>query len=281
MGFSDQTSDWPAFGSLQATCSRIRDEVPTLEYAGCYLRLLALQASREAPHTVVNPHRHSHYELIWILAGRGRARTAPGSPLLPGTVVLHAPQTLHAWENGPASLLRIGLAFTLDRPIAVRPSATWPIRPALVEEMRLLVTDAAGKGAGRLERVRARLVLLVAEGLALLDLPDDRPRRQAAEGLSLASLIDRFLADNLEQPLSLGDVAVQARMSVPTLTRQYRRERGCSVMAQLQHLRMREAKRLLAAGGVPVKVVAQRVGFGDCSYFCRCFRRAFGRSPTA
>jgi AraC-like DNA-binding protein len=281
MVIADHAGDgWPSLAVMESACRRVRDELPVVEYAGRSLRLLGLHVGRESPHRVVNPHRHSHHELIWILAGSGRSRTAPGGPLGPGTVILHPPQVLHAWENGPAPMLRASLVFTLDRPVPIHPFAAWPLRPALVEEFRLLLTEADSPHAGRVERLRARLVLLLADGLALLDLPDDRrPSRRRVEGLSLAGLVDRFLADNLEQPLGLDDVAVQVRMSVPTLTRQYRRERGCSVMLQLRRLRLREARRLLAARGMTVGEVARRVGFGDCSYFCRCFRRAFGRTP--
>ncbi|MBF0244254.1 MAG: helix-turn-helix transcriptional regulator [Planctomycetes bacterium] len=68
-------------------------------------------------------------------------------------------------------------------------------------------------------------------------------------------------------------------VSVPTLTRRFRSETGVSVMERLQDLRMRRAVELLMEGRLSIKQVGASVGIREGSYFCRCFRQAFGCSP--
>lgn len=135
---------------------------------------------------------------------------------------------------------------------------------------------------GRPERLSARLILLLAPILGLLDLPDHRESRAVDaddESLEFAGFVERFLADNLAEPLNLEDVAAQFNVSVPTLTRRFHLQSGLSVMARLQAMRMQQAVDLLRTTPMSVKEVGMAVGLPEPSYFCRCFRRVYGTSP--
>ncbi len=161
-------------------------------------------------------------------------------------------------------------------------STCWSRSATLGGDVAALLADVRSATPGRRERLAARLVLILAPVLALLDLPDrapaDEPDPIQASG-GIATFVERFLADDLGSPLALRDVAAQVNISVLSLTRRYRRETGVSVMTRLLDLRMRRAAELLQAGEVSVKGAGIAVGISDASYFCRCFRRAFGRSP--
>jgi len=95
----------------------------------------------------------------------------------------------------------------------------------------------------------------------------------------LTLFVEQFLTDNLTEPLALNDVAAQLNISVPTLTRRFRAAADCSVMDRLHSLRINRAADLLRQGELSVKQVAAAVGIPEPSYFCRCFRHAFGTSP--
>jgi AraC-like DNA-binding protein len=63
------------------------------------------------------------------------------------------------------------------------------------------------------------------------------------------------------------------------LTRLFQREFGTSPHAYLVRLRLRAARRLLAAGHTPAQVAAE-VGFADQSHLGRWFRRAYRMTPA-
>ncbi len=275
--------EWPSVRELEAGCAALAAAVPGFAYGGCQFTLLSCHADRMPAGTVIKPHRHSYYEAILILAGTGHDAAALGRPLESGTLQLHGPGDLHAWSAPRSALLRLGWCFEVQPAVPARLPGAWPVNPEIDRDLQALLAEAASALPGRRERLAARLVLLLAPALARLDLPE-RPGpavspATAPRASGIASFVERFLADNLAEPLTLEDVAAQLNLSVPTLTRRFRQETGESVMARLQGLRLRHAADLLRAGAASVKEVGAAVGIPAPSYFCRCFRRAFGQSP--
>ena len=273
---------WPPVRELEDRCALLAAAVPTFAYGGCCFTFLSCRADRSPPGTVIKPHRHSYYEIILILDGEAQETLAPGQTLGAGTLQLHGPGEPHAWRTSNHELLRLGLCFTVQPAVAVRRPTAWPAHPAWTGAVRELLAETVTATPGRRERLGARLVLTLAPVLALCALPEQvanfSPVAETPER-DIAAFVNRFLADNLSEPLALEDVAAQLNVSVPTLTRRFRQETGSSVMSRLQDLRLRRAAELLQAGAHSVKQVGAAVGITEPSYFCRCFRQAFGCSP--
>ena len=189
---------------------------------------------------------------------------------------------MHAWTASRQGLLRVGLALTVNPTVAVQLPQRWPRLAALAEIMQELLAETVSTAPGRQERLAARLILLLAPALALFALPEEPlppSQRPGPMVCDITPFVEQFLIDNLAEPLALEDVAAQLSVSVPTLTRRFRQATGNSVMARLQELRMQCAAELLHTSTLSVKQVAAKVGIPEPSYFCRCFRHAFGCSP--
>jgi AraC-like DNA-binding protein len=275
-------TEWPHASELDARCALLATMVPDFAYGGCRFTFLSCRANHSPPGTVVKPHRHSHYEIILILDGEARETTEPGHTIMAGAVQVHAPGEVHAWRSARHSLLRLGLCFTVQPPVPVRPPDAWPASPAQLDAARELLAETVTVAPGRRERLTARLVLALAPALTLFELPDNPASPHPTGSPSahdIVAVTERFLADNLSEPLALEDVAAQSNVSVPTLTRRFRQETGSSVITRLQDLRLRRAADLLLAGERSIKEIAAAVGIPEPSYFSRCFRRAFGRTP--
>ena len=75
------------------------------------------------------------------------------------------------------------------------------------------------------------------------------------------------------------DVARAAGLSLTTLKTRFKLVVGRPVHAELQRLRLDEARRLLATTEFPLKKVASLVGFTDISHFTTAFRRHAGVPP--
>ncbi|WP_420413045.1 GlxA family transcriptional regulator [Roseibium sp.] len=106
---------------------------------------------------------------------------------------------------------------------------------------------------------------------AALDLQNDSGRFDQLHG---------WMMQNLQQPITLNDMAEQAVMSPRTLSRHYKKETGRSPMRTLEEMRLDQVRHLLEQGR-PVAQAATRSGFGTEETLRQAFHRRFGVSPQA
>ncbi|QLL05800.1 GlxA family transcriptional regulator [Mycobacterium vicinigordonae] len=90
-----------------------------------------------------------------------------------------------------------------------------------------------------------------------------------------------WMLRNVDQPLTLADVARHASTSVRTLNRSFRRETGQTPMQWLCGVRIRQAQELLEATGDSIESISRRVGFASAANFREQFRRVVGVSPQS
>ena len=90
-----------------------------------------------------------------------------------------------------------------------------------------------------------------------------------------------YIHANPDRHVSTADLVRLTGLSHTSVEKAFRRHLGESAGRYILRLKMTEARRLLALGGVSCKEVAYRIGFASPQYFCRVFRRDFGRAPFA
>ncbi|MBE1281968.1 MAG: helix-turn-helix domain-containing protein [Rhodobacteraceae bacterium] len=84
---------------------------------------------------------------------------------------------------------------------------------------------------------------------------------------------------NLEQPLSIGDVARQVGRSQKDLEARVRKELGATPQAVYKHLRLIQARKLVLETELSVSEVALRSGYDNPSALTRAFKAEFGATP--
>jgi len=89
-----------------------------------------------------------------------------------------------------------------------------------------------------------------------------------------------FVYEQLERPLTPGDVAEGLNLSLRSLQRGLGSSLGCTPTELILAVKMREAKRLLVEDGVRVQEAARAVGFDDPFHFSRRFKNYYAVSPT-
>lgn len=90
----------------------------------------------------------------------------------------------------------------------------------------------------------------------------------------------QVMRDNLEHPMSIGELARTVGMSKTSLKRAFRAMYGDSIFASFQRHRMCEARKLLEESSYSIAEVAYRVGYESPGHFSRAFSRYYGVSPT-
>jgi len=105
-------------------------------------------------------------------------------------------------------------------------------------------------------------------------------RSAAPRHPSLRSLVS-WMADHLDEDLSVDRLARQASMSPRTFARAFRAETGTTPAAHVEELRVDAGQRLLETTGLTVSAIARQIGFGRPETLHRAFRRRLGTTPEA
>ncbi|QDU32611.1 HTH-type transcriptional activator RhaR [Poriferisphaera corsica] len=104
-------------------------------------------------------------------------------------------------------------------------------------------------------------------------------RSAAVPHLSLFESVARYLLDNMEEPVSVDDVAECLAMSNSHLRERFRKQYGMSIGHYIRQVKMHHAMRLLSTTDLSVAQIASRTGFQSVYAFSRSFKRETGKSP--
>ncbi|MBW4707388.1 AraC family transcriptional regulator [Roseobacter sp. YSTF-M11] len=148
--------------------------------------------------------------------------------------------------------------------------------------MQTLLEEVANPGLGSRAMIRVLLMQCMIEMLR---------KRLGAEDGSLhwmAALSDPSVWNALRQMLdapddahSVDSLAQSVRMSRSAFAKRFSDAYGSGPMKLLRDLRMRRAGVLLTRSDLPVKRIAELVGFSSRSAFTRTFENTTGQSPRA
>ena len=103
---------------------------------------------------------------------------------------------------------------------------------------------------------------------------------QAAERKPLREL-QAWMADHLDEDLSVPALAARVHMSPRTFARQFKNEVGLTPAAYVEALRVERARGALESTDLPVEAVARQCGFGTVETLRRAFGRRVGVAPAA
>jgi len=128
---------------------------------------------------------------------------------------------------------------------------------------------------GHWEQLRAVNLL---EGF-LLDLAAARlqsaPREPWLEDLLEKLQREKYFSPDYER------LAASYGMALSTLRRRFRQATGTALHTYVMQMRMSHARALLGGTNLPLKAIAQQLGYNDLCYFARQFHQVTGASPGA
>ena len=234
-------------------------------------------------------HTHTTAELFCFVAGNARYHIEGNSYLLqPGDILLMRPAEAHYVEQDPNSPYeRICLNFepgilgeldpqqNLLRPYYDREPGKrnlYRLPGSDLVQIRSYL-DQILKTGDRLKAV-ANLILLLRQ----LDSFFEKGNNEAAQTDSLEYRIIRYINDNLEKELSVGELCDVFFISRAQLCRRFKKITGTSVGKYISAKRLILARDLLLRGKKPTEVYSE-CGYQDYSTFYRAYASYFGCSP--
>lgn len=250
---------------------------------------------RKAKHFEWVPPPTSDYSLITSLAGEiDYAIGSVNGRLTTSAVLVVNPNITFKLSGNDVSSLQLILSSSLltQHAISMRlvpPKATiaFAEHPLATDNQlnRLLQTfreELLAEKPGREIVMRALLEQLLIQLLRQHSIP-----RQAEElELSRVGLIDRrirrsveLMHDQLDQDLSLKDLAAASYLSTFHFARLFKKITGATPHNYLAAIRTQKAQLLLAETNLSVSTVAARVGYLSSSHFTKAFRAATRMTP--
>lgn len=167
-----------------------------------------------------------------------------------------------------------------DAPELVAATGAGASRPVLSLRQPGAAVALIDEIVGHLERGHGPANLLGAAGAAFklfTQLATDQLLPERGDPVERAM---GYLADRLDSPVRVDDLAGLVGVSASHLGALFRRATGGGVLAYQTSLRMTRARGLLDRTALPVAEVARAVGYDDPLYFSRHFRDRHGVSPT-
>ncbi|MDR3515326.1 MAG: AraC family transcriptional regulator [Azospirillaceae bacterium] len=103
--------------------------------------------------------------------------------------------------------------------------------------------------------------------------------RQAGGGGGIGRSL-AYIRRHYRRQISIGILAAEAGMSVPTFHSRFRERIGTTPLNYIKSLRLHEARLLMARDACSVATAAAAVGYVSTSQFSREFKRHFGRAAS-
>lgn len=230
------------------------------------------------------PHRHDFTELVVVYGGSGlHAADGDRRPIERGDVMLLPRGSEHAYSE-TRDLSYVNVLFDADEllgdSLSGSPSffklSSFGIREALAIVNRI-DQELFRKEEGYALMARALFLQLWASLARARAWPSLDGESSEARVRKVVERISR----NAALPLSVDEMAEEARTSPRNFRREFKRITGEAPLAYVNRLRIDEARALLRDTDKTVTQIAFLVGFEDSAYFARAFKAACGRSPKA
>jgi AraC-like DNA-binding protein len=243
----------------------------------------------EAPgHLVERPEGVSEIILIACVSNRGWVELDGGRRLAvqmgeivvipPGVGHLYGADNWDPWSILWAHFRGVHLAHFVKLMRVTRSDPILKLPPGRLEQLQfaeLYQTMEAGCTVGNLLASSARLRTILID-LGRLRVPANERIGSTYEALRRNI---EWMRANRHRRVSLGDLAVQAGLSVPHYSACFKRQTGSSPMNYFQRLKVQQAAQFLALTDLHVDEIASSVGLDDPFYFSRLFRKVMGQSP--
>ena len=217
------------------------------------------------------PNGFPYHEFIWIKEGCGIFRIGGGEYLLEaGEGMFIRAGVPHSYEGKHFHTFWCTFTIpsaTLDY-LGVGDHLRFTVPPYLNREAEQLLSFANGDSTP-LSRSAAGYSFVM-ELFSTILAPSD----------CLSTRVLHLLEQKYSEPLTLLSISEELHVDKFALCRIYKRERGVTIIEDLNRIRIAKAKHFLKYGNESVETVGRMCGFETPSYFGKRFREATGTSPA-
>ena len=220
--------------------------------------------------------KHYYFELMWLLTGRAHLKIGDDIyPVDAGDCCLLPPETWHSdvYDRGTAEYTSLWFSYwpgivnlTL---FLYQPFGQWRIVShsfsycstrigTYLVELEQEINARQSYRQDTINALLTQLMVAVLRGIENVDSTTDG--RWMPQG-QVSGFVLKYLHDHYAKPIGLSDVARVVHLTPQYLTTRFKQETGLSVFEQLTQIRMDHAARLLLEERLPLRQVAEAVGY--------------------
>ncbi|GLW53561.1 helix-turn-helix domain-containing protein [Kitasatospora phosalacinea] len=239
------------------------------------------------------PHRHSFYELAYVVAGSGtHVIDLVEHRIQPPALYAVLPGQVHRWCGArrlDGWILLFNEDFLHRHPedlALLRSLATGPaVRPdrrehrELVAVLRELTAEYEAGLDGGPSVLQALLHVLLVRALRAARGRGAATAPPRAAGHPLVTRFTRLIAEADRTDRSVLALARELGVSAGYLHEVVKEATGRTPARLIREQQTLEAKHLLTTTDLTIRQISAAAGFSDPAYFCRFFRREVGRTP--
>ena len=92
-------------------------------------------------------------------------------------------------------------------------------------------------------------------------------------------LVIEYINNNLSENIKLDKMASICNLSACYFSKLFKKEKGVNLISYVNNIKIERAKELLKVTDMPIINIAIDLGFDDCAYFIRVFKKTEGITP--
>ena len=237
------------------------------------LHLMYARHNKKTPAPVIEARTIAYFELTLLFKGTLSYTVYDKTvSMQAGDVILLPPGALRSRKAAKEATDYLSFNFTSNE----APALPLLFSGAHENEVRLLTSAFDEIELNTLSDNRKKTVYLLA---CLLAVFEDKAKSEAFSPLT-RQIID-FLHTHMHEKITLSDISRITFFSPVYCDSVFKRDMGRSIIDYLLHERIKDAKKRLLEGTLPLPALAQSLGFYDYNYFARVFKKRTGYTPTA
>lgn len=232
-----------------------------------------------------NLHKHTFYELHFILEGRGiiTDNCRKEYSAVSGEAILVPKDMPHAFKFKKENLKRLSVAFTLPEGLGFEASAADFAVIALgadaIEKLNTVFANADKNTVLSLCVIRNRLFEIIFELLNLEKYAESIADFEADRNNLYVEKSKKYIIDNLNIILTCKNIADYCHISEIYLNRLFKKYTGETLCKYIQRKKIDYSIELLKNRELSLSEISGKLGFPNEYYFNTYFRKAVGMPP--
>ena len=240
----------------------------------------------------VDLHSHDFFEIELIVDSKKATHTLNGKKRVieKGSIYIINPSDLHSYEiEGGGYFDRYNIRFkqdTIDETVlasVINTHCRCTLKDGDFDTAIKLyeIAERYYNDEGSVNGTTSEIISRIIESLILL--VRDRSSAEFGDEANQKSQIQRillYLHKNFKNDISLEDVAEYSAFSPHYVSQLFHSETSHTITQYITSLRLEYAKNLLFSTDHSITEICAQCGFRSFAHFLRCFKSAYGTSPT-
>lgn len=255
----------------------VKSEMKKINIENAYLKEISLK--KDYKNTTLKSHYHTEYEIHMIFCGN-QCYEIDGVKyeIKKNEFILISPKTRHRMVSASQNLLKYSITFN-SADVFCKSSCCGEMSEEIVRSMSF-ITEEFKKNMPSSpllieNRVYEVLVMLI-RIIGHEKVSQDTKTQTQNNRIELAK---RFISDNIEQRLSVGDVASYCHISTRQLARIFLDIEGVSPAGFINSERMKKIGECVQNSDMSLQQISELFSFNNEYYFNTAFKKYFGMPP--